>query len=131
MIQVLPNSSTPIYEQVNNAIKDLILKNALREDDKLPSVRELALQLTVNPNTISKAYSILEEQGIIVTLKGKGTFISKYAMKNIKNTELSILEEDIKSVIEKALKLNLSLDEIIDMEKKVYLKMGEDNDVRN
>lgn len=131
MIQVLPNSSKPIYEKVNNAIKDLILKNALREDDKLPSVRELALQLTVNPNTISKAYSILEEQGIIVTLKGKGTFISKYAMKNIKNTELSILEEDIKSVIEKALKLNLSLDEIIDMEKKVYLKMGEDNDVRN
>ncbi len=77
MIKIDPRSSTPIYEQIELGIKELIMKGALKQGEKLPSVRELASMLTINPNTISKAYGELEREGIIETLRGKGTFISE------------------------------------------------------
>ena len=65
MIKVDPRSSTPIYEQVELRIKELILKGALKQGEKLPSDRELSAIVTINPNTISKAYRELEREGII------------------------------------------------------------------
>ena len=76
MLKVDPRSSTPIYEQIELGIKELILKGALKAGEKLPSVREMSSILTINPNTISKAYGELEREGIIETLRGKGTFIT-------------------------------------------------------
>lgn len=76
MLRIDPRSSTPIYEQIELGIKELILKGALKMGEKLPSVRELASILMINPNTISKAYGELEREGIIETLRGKGTFIT-------------------------------------------------------
>ncbi|MBQ3422254.1 MAG: GntR family transcriptional regulator, partial [Romboutsia sp.] len=76
MIKIDPRSSTPIYEQIELGIKELILKGALKPNEKLPSVREMAGLLTTNPNTISKAYGELEREGIIETLRGRGTFVT-------------------------------------------------------
>ena len=56
MLKIDPRSSTPIYEQIELGIKELILKGGLKSNDKLPSVREMSTILTINPNTISKAY---------------------------------------------------------------------------
>ncbi|MDR0570184.1 MAG: GntR family transcriptional regulator [Clostridiales Family XIII bacterium] len=68
-----------IYEQVVDNLRDLILSGALREDEKLPSVRELSKSLTVNPNTVQKAYRELERQQYVYTVAGLGTFVEKAA----------------------------------------------------
>lgn len=66
----------PIYEQVVERFKELILKGALEPDSQLPSVRNLAMDLSINPNTIQRAYGELEREGYIYSVKGKGSFIS-------------------------------------------------------
>ena len=65
----------PIYTQICDGIRDQILSGILRPDDRLPSVRELATQLTINPNTIQRAYRELENQGWVVSVPGKGCFV--------------------------------------------------------
>ena len=64
----------PIYTQITDGIRDQILSGILQEGDKLPSVRELATQLTINPNTIQRSYRELEMQGWIASVPGKGSF---------------------------------------------------------
>jgi Predicted transcriptional regulators len=66
----------PIYEQVVERFQDLILKGVLEPDSQLPSVRNLAMDLSINPNTIQRAYAELERQGFIYSVKGKGSFIA-------------------------------------------------------
>lgn len=70
------SSSTPIYEQLIDSVKEGILKGLMEPGEKLPSVRELAKMLTLNPNTVQKAYQELERQKVTITLRGKGTYIS-------------------------------------------------------
>lgn len=70
-------SRVPIYEQLYRKVIELILKGVLNEQDKLPSVRSLATELSVNPNTVAKAYSLLERDGVIYSLAGRGSFIAK------------------------------------------------------
>ena len=76
MIQLNYRDSKPIYEQVEDGIRKLVVNNLIAADEKLPSVRELASKYALNPNTISRAYRELEEQGYIYTLNGKGTFVA-------------------------------------------------------
>jgi len=66
----------PIYEQIKDQLRRLILTGALAEREKLPSVRELATQLAINPNTIQRAYRDLESEGTIYSLPGKGSFVA-------------------------------------------------------
>lgn len=76
MIQLNFRDSKPIYEQVEDGIRKLVVNNLIAADEKLPSVRELASKYALNPNTVSRAYRELEEQGYIYTLNGKGTFVA-------------------------------------------------------
>jgi GntR family transcriptional regulator len=69
----------PIYEQILERFQTLILKGVLEPDSKLPSVRNLAMDLSVNPNTIQRAYAGLEQLGFIYSVKGKGSFIAANA----------------------------------------------------
>ena len=69
-------SSTPIYEQIVEGFKVLIMKGVLSPDDRVPSVRELAKMITINPNTIQKAYKELENQGYVYTVSGRGKFVN-------------------------------------------------------
>ena len=77
MIQINYNDSRPIYEKVKDSLRQLILSGALAEENKLPSVRELAVSLTINPNTIQRAYRELEQEGYIVSVPGKGSFVAR------------------------------------------------------
>ncbi|MBR1459781.1 MAG: GntR family transcriptional regulator [Oscillospiraceae bacterium] len=77
MFDIDINSRTPIYEQLYRKVIELIIKGVIGEGDKLPSVRALALDLHVNANTIQKAYTLLERDGIIYSLTGRGSFIAK------------------------------------------------------
>ncbi|MBU3875993.1 GntR family transcriptional regulator [Faecalicatena sp. AGMB00832] len=76
MITIDYQSRAPIYEQIVERFQMLILKGVLRPDDQMPSVRSLAVQLSINPNTIQKAYTQLEQQGYIYPVKGRGNFVS-------------------------------------------------------
>jgi len=76
MIILDMSDKRPIYEQVTDKIKDLIDRRILTADEQLPSVRSLAVDLSINPNTIQRAYSELERMNYIYTVKGKGNFVA-------------------------------------------------------
>ena len=89
MIWIDYKDATPIYEQIVNRFKNLIVSGVLSTNDKMPSVRSLAMELSINPNTIQKAYMILEQQGFIYTVKGRGNFVAESGeLKNIKKNEI-------------------------------------------
>jgi GntR family transcriptional regulator len=67
-------NSRPIYEQIKDGLRKLVISGAIRTNEKLPSVRELAAALAINPNTIQRAYRELENEGFIYTIAGKGSF---------------------------------------------------------
>jgi len=74
MISLNYRDSRPIYEQIKDGLKKLIVTGALATDEKLPSVRALATQLSINPNTIQRAYMELENEGYTYSIPGKGSF---------------------------------------------------------
>lgn len=94
-----PRSNIPIWEQVVHQIKELILKEILLPKDKLPSVRELSATLLINPNTVSKAYQELERQGIIETLRGKGTFVSASITPRADEHKINALMQQFKQLV--------------------------------
>ncbi len=76
MILIDYKDTRPIYEQIAERFKTLILKGVMQPDEQMPSVRSLAMELSINPNTIQKAYAELERQDFIYTVKGRGSFVS-------------------------------------------------------
>ncbi len=79
MIQLNYRDSKPIYEQIKDGLRRLVVTGAVKKDEKLPSVRELATNLSINPNTIQKAYRELEQEGYIYTIAGKGSYAAERA----------------------------------------------------
>ncbi|MBP2017236.1 GntR family transcriptional regulator [Symbiobacterium terraclitae] len=71
-----PASGTPIYRQLVEQVRQAVASGVLRAGDRLPSVRDLAVELAVNPNTVAKAYQELEREGVIETPRGRGTFVA-------------------------------------------------------
>ncbi len=108
-IAIDPSSGLPIYMQIVNHIKTGIAMGWLLPEEPLPSVRQLALELAVNPNTVARAYLDLEYEGIIYKRQGAGTFVSSQGVEMSKNERRKVLSE----LIEKALVegVNLGLDE--------------------
>lgn len=76
MIRIDYKDTRPIYEQIVERYKTLILKGVMQPDEQMPSVRNLAMELSINPNTIQKAYAELERQGFLYTVKGRGNFVT-------------------------------------------------------
>ena len=74
MISLNYRDSRPIYEQIRDELRKLIVSGAIAADEKLPSVRSLAAQLAINPNTIQRAYNQLESEGYVYSVPGKGSF---------------------------------------------------------
>ncbi len=98
MLQLNYRDAKPIYEQIKDGIRRLLLSNAIKADEKLPSVRELASSLAINPNTIQRAYRELEAEGYVYTKQGKGTFASATAMVcQMRKEELLVEFDDVVS----------------------------------
>jgi GntR family transcriptional regulator len=108
-IVIDPSSGVPIYMQIVSQIKTGIAMGRLLPEDPLPSVRQLAVELSVNPNTVARAYLDLEYEGVIYKRQGAGTFVSGQGVEMSKNERRKVLSE----LIEKALVegVNLGLDE--------------------
>ena len=103
----------PIYEQVAEKLEELMLLGILGENEPLPSVRSLAMELSINPNTIQRAYGELELQGYIYTVKGKGSFVAENSvMKEKRKKDLLI---QVSEVIDEAIRLGISGEEIKNM----------------
>ena len=111
MILLDLKDSRPIYEQVVERFKILILRGAIEPDEKLPSVRNLAVDLSINPNTIQRAYAELERQGYIYTVKGKGNFVSDSGQLLLRYKE-EIFEE-IKSICRTAFEVGITQEDIV------------------
>ncbi|AGX44350.1 GntR family transcriptional regulator [Clostridium saccharobutylicum] len=127
MLKVDPRSSTPIYEQIELGIKELILKGALQGGDKIPSVREMAGILTINPNTISKAYGELERDGIIETLRGKGTFVVDNFKSKVDENKMQHISEELKKIILEASYNGMNKDSFVELALKIFSELGVDN----
>ncbi len=108
-ISIDPSSGLPIYLQIAQQIKTAVAMGRLQPEDPLPSVRQLAVELAVNPNTVARAYLDLEYEGIIYKRQGAGTFVSAQGVEMSKNERRRVLGE----LIEKALVegVNLGLEE--------------------
>ncbi len=119
MIQIDLKDSKPIYEQIKEKIKGLIISGILKPDDKIPSVRELAQTLTINPNTIQKAYRDLESESVIYSVKGKGNFISPMDQQTVINRETQLLFE-IQKCAEELVYLKTPKNKVLDCIENVY-----------
>ena len=100
----------PIYEQIIDKMEELMLLGVRGENEPLPSVRNLAMELSINPNTIQRAYAELERRGYIYTIKGRGSFVSENStMKENKKKELLVR---VSEMIDEAISLGIPDEEI-------------------
>ena len=111
MITIDYKDRRPIYEQIKNGLKRLIVTGALKEGDKLPSVRSLATELAINPNTIQKAYNELENAGVIYAVKGKGNFVADDAAK-LKEEKLRALLDALAQQVIQAMELGATEEQL-------------------
>ena len=112
-IQISPGSNNPIYKQVVEQIGEAIAKGTLSIGDKLPAVRKLAAELVINPNTVARAYTILEQAGLVNTKTGSGTFVSDPKLRSRDAADINALTERIDTLITRGLNLGFESNELI------------------
>ena len=105
-------SRVPVYEQIIKQVEEQVLTGILKEGDKLPSVRSLSVKLSINPNTIQKAYTELDRRQLIITVPGKGSFISEKAIEVVGANSREKMTELNKIIRELAL-VGVTKEEII------------------
>lgn len=125
MIQLNYRDSKPIYEQIKDGLKRLIITGAIAPDEKMPSVRELASQLAINPNTIAKAIRELEQEGYIYTITGRGSFAAD--RKDISAGRNDQLLKKFDEIVKELLFLNENKDEL-KQRIEALAKGGDDHD---
>ena len=127
MLQLNLKSGIPICDQIVNGVIRLKALGVMQGGEQLPSVRTLAIKLSVNPNTVQKAYMILEGRGIIYSVKGKGSFISDDV--EAQEAVLKNAQEDFEKAVKNAKDLGLSYEALHGIIKQSYgITGGEKND---
>ena len=118
---ILSNSNgIPIFEQIENAIKEAIFSNELKEEDMLPSVRNLANDLKISFLTVKKAYDELEQEGYIKSVQGKGSFVAPKNSEFIQEEKRKEIQNYIEKIVEVAKISDISEQEIIELFKLMY-----------
>lgn len=110
MILIDYKDRRPIYEQVVEKLSDLMVRGVLEQDSQLPSVRSLAMELSINPNTIQRAYAELERQGYIYSVKGKGSFVAENHQ--ILEQKKKSVFDTLRGVVEEAKNLGITMLEL-------------------
>lgn len=125
LFQISPTSGVPIYRQIMDQVARLIAGGQLRVDDELPSVRNLARQLEINPMTISKAYKQLEERGLLYRQRGKGMYVAQSeAPEPPRAEQLSLLRPMAMAIISQARQLELPKDQVMDLMHQLWTDRG-------
>ena len=112
-------SRVPVYEQIIKQVEEQVLTGILKEGDKLPSVRSLSVKLSINPNTIQKAYTELDRRQLIITVPGKGSFISEKSIEVVGANSREKMTELNKIIRELAL-AGVTKEEIINNIEEVF-----------
>ncbi len=107
----------PIYEQLMDQIKNEILKGSLQENEVLPSVRSLSAELRISALTVKKAYDRLEEEGFVVTVHGKGTYVAATDRQLALEARKKTVEDDFAAAVSKARAVGFSKDDILEIVK--------------
>jgi GntR family transcriptional regulator len=123
-VQITPGSDEPIYVQIVEQVGEAIAKGQLATGDKLPPVRKLAAELVINPNTVARAYTILEQSRLVTTKTGSGTFVADPRMRSKDATDVNILAERMDTLIARSLNLGLESEDIISMFKDRLVKFA-------
>jgi len=108
-------SGVPIYKQIVRQVEKGVIGGLLKPGDQLPTVREVALELTINPNTVARAYRDLEQEGIIESIQGRGTFISGNLPHPSMEDKEMIIKDKIEELIREARQLNISQAKLVKM----------------
>lgn len=113
---ILNNSSmVPIYEQLVDQIKNMIISGELKENEVLPSVRALSRELRISSLTVKKAYDRLEEEGFVITVHGKGTYVADTDKQLAIEARRKAVEDDLSAAFSKAKTVGLSKDDILEI----------------
>ncbi len=107
-LRIEPRLPKPVYQQVVDGIKESIAKGVLDQGDKLPSVRDLAAMMTLNPNTVAKAYRELEHERVIEVFRGRGTFVASPAEVPDRNERIEKMSDTMKQLLIEAHHLQMT-----------------------
>ena len=120
LFDIQPNSGVPIYRQIIEQVERFVVSGILKPGDELPSVRQTAKEFDINPMTISKAYSFLEEKNVITRLRGKGMIVSENKKKpKAVDDRLKLMQPILEEVSRQAKQLNISANEVSKKLKKI------------
>lgn len=108
-----PTSRLPIYRQLVEQIRAAVARGKLVPGDRLPSVRQLSRELVVNPNTIARAYTELERDGLLLTQQGRGVFVAELKTELTKRARLKQLEQELDQLLVEAVHLGFSAEELL------------------
>jgi len=114
ILAIQTSSLTPVYLQIMDRIRSAVRQGALKPGATLPSVRQLASDLEINPNTVSKAYMLLEREGIIRTVRRRGSFVAECAGARIRESASERLDQTLDRLLEEAARLGLDRREILE-----------------
>lgn len=120
MILLDYKSGKPLHEQIRSGIKELIMRGSLKQDEQLPSVREMSVNLTVNPNTVLRAYKDLEAEGFIYSVKGRGSFVS--GLSHFDKSRTQKLYSDLDKTVRELFFNGESKEKIMDMINTIHLE---------
>lgn len=120
LLEIDHHSGVPIYRQVIEQIREQIVAGQLKQGQQLSSVRELAEQLRVNPMTISKAYSLLELEGLVERRRGMGLFAARLRKDQEGHTKTKLLEEILRKAVVTAVQFEIPLEKVKEMLTKLY-----------
>lgn len=111
------SSMVPIYEQVADQVKKSIISGELKQGQVLPSVRVLSGQLRISALTVKKSYDRLEDEGLVVTVQGKGTYVATGDMSFAEEARRRAVEEDLQKAVDKATGAGMTPEEILEIVK--------------
>ncbi|MCQ2525210.1 MAG: GntR family transcriptional regulator [Lachnospiraceae bacterium] len=116
----------PIYEQVVEKLSQLIVCGVLEADSKLPSVRSLAIDLSVNPNTIQRAYAQLEQDGYLYTITGRGNFVAESS--SWKKGRMTLVENDLRQALKEARQTGMSRESVESIVSEIWTDADKSNE---
>lgn len=122
-INISPKEGVPIYQQIVNQVKYLVASGRLSPGDEIPPIRTLAEQLTINPNTVARAYLELERAGVVTKRHGSGTYVSESGSPLARRERVRILTRRIDALLAEAVNMGIELDEIVDLLRERHAPM--------
>lgn len=124
LFHVNASSGVPIYVQIETQVKNAVAAGALKKGQALPSVRKLAIELRINPNTVARAYQELEREGVIGTVPGGGTYVAGHTPRFLKSEKLRRLQPYARQIAVEGTQLGLDEEEIMEMVQEELEKLG-------